>query len=123
MSLVSNPVMESRISLIEPLPLLPNEEEGPLTVSKVNVEIRPSMVSMTSSPSFCQVMEGRGKPVVRQTRVAGQETLTSVRLETLLIMGQTRVERREGCTGKEVRRNGRRKKEGKKQVEHHIDIM
>jgi len=54
---------------------------------KWKAEIRPSKVNMTSSPSFCQVMEGRGKPVVRQTREVGRETLTSVRLDTLLMTG------------------------------------
>ena len=42
---------------------------------------------MTSSPSFCQVMEGRGKPVARQSREVGRETLASVRLDTLLTTG------------------------------------
>ena len=87
MSLVLKHLMKLRSPPIEPLPLLPNT----LLMSKLNVEIWPSMVTMTSSPSFCQVTEGRGQPVVRQTRVIGRETLSSVRLDALLIIGYTNV--------------------------------
>ena len=36
---------------------------------------------------------------MRQTRVAGRETLTSVRLDTLLMMGVTRVEKEKRGVG------------------------